>query len=105
MELIEGKKYIFRIEYENCYFGIKAQCKSTKRYSYINNLNVILSEFRVSMGDSRVADSTWKIAKYELNKLANITKHILVDMSFLHYLEKQLDLDRELGEWENKQKR
>lgn len=101
MFIIKGRKYIFEIEYSDFDFAIKAQCKLTKRCSHINNLNTILSEFGIEMGNPRISESTWKITKDEKRDLVDTAKAFLNDTSFLQYIEKQLDLDRELGEWEN----
>jgi hypothetical protein len=98
-EIIQGRRYIFKIESENCIFSIKAQCKSTKRYSYINNLNVVLSEFRIDIDNPKIAESTWEVREDEVSSLVNTAKAFLADTAFLPYVEKQLDLDRELGEW------
>ena len=103
---IQGKKYNFEIVSQNkgqdfCFF-IKAIDKHTRRFSCINNLNAILSEFHVGTDDPKVADSMWVVAKEDAHYLEKTAKQFLLDRLFLNYLEKQLDEDRTLGEWENK---
>lgn len=103
---IQGKRYDFTIvsDYKkpfSCFF-IKAQCKSTKRFSCINNLNAVLSEFHIEANDSKFADSIWVVTKNEAHKLVETAKEFLSDPDFLDYLEAKLDEDRELGEWENR---
>jgi hypothetical protein len=103
---IEGEKYNYEIVSENededsCFF-IKAIHKLTGRYSCINNLNAILSEFNIGIDDPRVEDSMWVLTKEDTCYLEKTAKQILSDPSFRDYLERQLDEDRMSGEWENK---
>lgn len=105
MITIQGKKYSFEIVSYNgkvdfCFF-IRARCKSTRRFSCINNLDTILSMFNISIDDPKVADSMWIDTKNEVNKFVKIAQQFLLDSSFLNYLESRLDDDRKLGEWEN----
>jgi hypothetical protein len=102
---IQGEKYIFNIisqtEDQDYFFAIQASSKSSGRTSYINNLNVILSEFGIEMDDPKVADSTWVITKEEAQHYVDTATQFLFDRVFLDYLENRLDEDRMLGEWEN----
>ena len=106
MSVIKGGRYTFEIisdernEY-SCFF-IRAKHKPSGRISYINNMNVILSELNVGIDDSKVEDSTWIVSKSEGQNFANIIKQSLSDGQFFMYLERMLDKDIELGEWENK---
>jgi len=101
-KIIRGKKYNFYIVSEGNEFFIKAKCLLLKRYSFINNLNPILSEFGISGDDDKYYDSWWILSKNEVRKFEKIAKEILSDKLFRNYLEEKLDEDRECGEWENK---
>jgi len=102
---VRGRNYNFEIVLENgrkdsCFF-IRAICKSTKRSSCINNLNVILSEFNVDIDARKYEDSSWVLPKREAKNLAAKGKNLLFDSSFRDYIESCLDEDRAIGEWEN----
>ena len=102
---IEGRKYSFEVISENededlCFF-IKAIDKHTGRYSCINNLNAILSEFNIEIDDPKNEDSMWVLTKEDARHLEKTARQILSDPSFRNYLEKRLDEDRMSGEWEN----
>ena len=102
---IEGEKYSYEIVSENededsCFF-IKAIHKLTGRYSCINNLNAILSEFNVGIDNPKNEDSMWIVTRKDARHLKETARQFLSDPSFRDYLEKQLDEDRTLGEWEN----
>jgi hypothetical protein len=103
--IIQGKKYNFEIisqrEGQDYCFFLRVNSKSSGRTSCINNLNVILSEFGVEIEDPKVADSMWIVTKEEARYFSNTAIQFLSDISFLDYIEKQLDEDRMLGEWEN----
>jgi len=103
---IEGEKYYYEIVSENededlCFF-IKAIHKLTGRFSCINDLNAILSEFNIGIDDPKVEDSMWLLTKENARHLEKTARQILSDQLFRDYLERQLDEDRMLGEWENK---
>lgn len=102
---ISGSKYSFEIfteaKRQDCRFFIKAKSKSTGRFSCINNLNVVLSELNVDINDPIFYDSMWVVTKDEANYFEEVAKQFLFDSSFLDYLERKLDEDRGLGEWEN----
>lgn len=103
---IKEKKYSFEVisenEDENLCFFIKAIHKLTGRFSCINNLNAILSEFNIGIDDPKNEDSMWVVTKEDARHLEKTARQILSDPSFRDYLEKRLDEDRTLGEWENK---
>lgn len=101
--LIKGDKYNFLVK---CYksnnlfcFYIKATSTKGYKYSYINNLNGILSAFDIDIDDYKVAESQWVLNKKEANNFFKKAADFLADSSFVNYIEKQLDLDRELGQW------
>lgn len=98
---IRGKKYNFYITRKGGEFSIKAICLSSGRYSFINNLNLILSEFAISGDESNYCDSWWIISENKAVKFEKIAAEILSDKKFRIYLEEKLDQDRQCGEWEN----
>lgn len=61
-----------------------------------------MSEFNINIDDSKVEDSTWVVTKEDACYLKKIATHFLSNPCFRAYLERQLDEDRALGEWENK---
>lgn len=102
---IQGNNYSFEVvsknEGKNFCFFIKAIDEVTGRFSCVNNLNAILSEFDVGIDDPRVEDSMWVVTKESAHHLEETGNQFLWDSSFLDYFERQLDEDRRLGEWEN----
>jgi hypothetical protein len=104
-EIINGRKCCFELGSDKpgigCVFFIRAICKSSKRSSFINNLNAILSEFEIDIDDPKMADSTWAVTYQEAQSLEVVAREFLESNSFLDYLEIQLDEDRMLSEWEN----
>lgn len=102
---IDGTKYSFEVvsegEGRDFAFFIRAICKKTRRTSYINNLNTILSELNVDSEDDKFGDSMWEVTKKEAKRFFKISKESLSDFTYLNYLERQLDFDRIAGEWEN----
>lgn len=102
---MNGKRYYFEITSElaenKCAFFIKVKYKSSNRYSYINNLNCILSEFSINIDNPLVSESQWHLAKEKSKLFMKKANNFLSDEKFVEYIEKQLDLDRASGEWEN----
>ena len=103
---IKGKRYNFEIISRNNksqydFFYIRAKHKATGRTSCINNLNVILSELGVNSNKPQYADSMWEIPRNQTSRFISISRKIISDSVFTAYLEKRLDKDRTLGEWEN----
>ncbi len=103
MQTLAGKRYIFRLDTKKDSLTIIAVCKRTKRHSHINNLNTILSEFRVDLNQRRFHETTWQVTDREKKKFVRIFRSI-VQSPFLDYLEQELDVDRECGEWANKER-
>jgi|SRR3990167_8957764 len=105
--VFEGERYNFEVVSEDgkkdVLFYIRAMCKTTKRTSCINNLNTVLSEFGIEIEQvsPRYEDSTWIITKEEADYFVKTAKEFLLAQSFMSYLERQVDKDRECGEWEN----
>ncbi|MHC1565862.1 MAG: hypothetical protein ACXQS6_06055 [Candidatus Syntropharchaeales archaeon] len=105
MIAVQGKKYDFEVvaEYEPpvfCFF-IEAKCRTTGRFSCINNLNAVLSAFKIETDDPKTADSMWVVGKDEIDDFVDTAREFLSDSCFLDYLERCLDEDRMEGEWEN----
>lgn len=100
-KILKGKKYVFYIIAEGNGFFIVAQCLFSKRYSFINNLNPILSELGISSDNNKYYDSRWVLTKNEVEKLGRMAKNFLSNVHFRNYIEKKLDEDREYCEWEN----
>jgi hypothetical protein len=103
---ISGSRYNFEIRTETigtyADFSIKAICKNTCRFSSINNLNSMLSEFDISGDDPKFDDSTWTLTEEETIHLEVTARQLFSSPSFLDYLEDKLDEDRRAGEWENR---
>lgn len=102
---IKGKKYKFVVNFYRCRnvfcFDIEAINLQNKKYSFINNLNCILSEFNININDERTAESQWKV-KENIGKLFfNLAVNFISDNKFRKHLENQLNIDRDCGEWEN----
>ena len=102
MKILGGKRYFFKLDVRKNFLTIIAIDKKTKRYSHINNLNTILSELKVDLNQSRFHETTWQVTDSEKKKFAKIFSG-MTQSPFLDYLERQLDIDREYGEWENKE--
>lgn len=60
---IKGQNYNFCIVANGTKFYIEALHLASLRYSFINNLNAILSEFDIGMGDKNVSESQWVVSK------------------------------------------
>lgn len=86
---------------EDFCFIIQATCKDTARYSYINNLNAILSYFDIEDEDPRLENLIWHGSLSKVEAWASVTYSIVSDQFYLRYLERTLDEDREEGEWES----
>lgn len=103
--MITGVKYNFQIvsqtEEQDYIFFIRAVAKSNGKTSCINNLNAILSEFGVEIEDRKFEDSMWIVTKGEARYFSDTAIQFLSDASFLDYIERKLDEDRMVGEWEN----
>ena len=98
---IVGEKYNFQIISNSGRFYIEAQHKHTLRFSFINDLNPILSEFNIKGEDPKVAESQWIVSKEEARIFAKDAKEFLLNGRFRDYLEEKLDEDRRCSEWEN----
>lgn len=100
---IIGKKYDFVVNCikakDNYCFFIEARHRASFSHSYINNVNCILSEFRVDENNKNVAESQWVLTKKESVKCFRKANDFLKASDFRKYVEQQLDYDRELGRW------
>jgi hypothetical protein len=104
-KLIEGKEYFLEIVYEpykhKVLFFIKAKNKLNNSYSYINNLNCILSLFEIDLENYLTSESQWYINKNRAKAYLKILIDALNNTDFLTFLEHKLVEDRLCGEWEN----
>lgn len=102
---ISGQKYLYKISLSgsrNHYnFTVKAIDKQTKRTSFINTVNPLLSQLGIELSDNRYWESDWLLTKKELNSFYKKIKNILRNKEYLIYFESYLDQDRDEGEWEN----
>ena len=100
---INGKNYKFLISFvkyrNNFYFEIEAIDSQNKTHSFINNVNCILSQFDVDSDDCEKMESQWEVKEKEGKRFFKQGINFISCRSFREYLEKQLDLDQELGEW------
>lgn len=102
VEKFAGQKYKYSIEanFEHGFFEIYSKHLKTQKVSRITNLNFLLSEFNKDSKAKNYAESTWNIPnKKELRRLWQNAGNEFLDSSFIFYLEKALDEDREIGGW------
>lgn len=100
---ITGRKYDFivkcaKVKFSYCFY-IEAKHRASFSHSYINNINCVLSEFNIGVNDKKVAESQWVLPKKEAGKYFKKADNFLNDSDFRKYVERQLDCDRELGDW------
>ena len=105
-KIINGNKYSFIINCYNCSgnfcFYIEAKHKKNLRHSFINNVNCILSWLDIDdINDNKMSESQWVVTKNEAIKFFRKSYNFLTDDDSREYVERYLDLDRKLGEWEN----
>lgn len=89
-----------RLRKNTYYFSILAICRKTGRYSHINNLNAIWSAYGIE-GGTRFEESEWFSTRKKTTQWFKIAQEYLTDTIYIESLEKNLDEDRECGEWEN----
>lgn len=99
--VIKGQNYNFCVVANEVQFYIEATHLASLRYSFINNLNTVLSEFNISMDDKKVSDSQWITSKRQSKLFFRKAKGLLSHKDYRDYVEKKLDEDRKCGEWEN----
>ena len=103
-KIIKGKKYNFLVySFKSgkyfCFY-IEAKHKRSLRHSFINNVNCILSGLDITdINDKKMPESQWIVTEKESRDFFIKANDFLIDGNFRNYIEKQLDLDRELGEW------
>jgi len=102
--IIKGQNYNFSIVVDGMKFYIKVLHLASLRFSFINNLNAVLSEFNISLDDKRVSESQWLTSKKQSSLFFRKAMKFLSSKNSRDYIEKKLDEDRECGEWENFQK-
>jgi len=99
--VIKGQNYNFCIIADRTKFYIEAIHTTSLRFSFINNLNTILSEFNISVDDKKVSESQWLVSKRRNKLFFKKATEFLSDKMYRDYIEKKLEEDRECSEWEN----
>lgn len=99
--IIKGQSYNFCVVVDGAKFYIKASHLASLRFSFINNLNAILSEFNISVNDKRISESQWVTSKKQSGLFFKKATRFLSGKISRDYIEKKLDEDRKCGEWEN----
>jgi len=102
--IIKGQNYNFYIIADGMKFYIKALHLASSRFSFINNLNAVLSEFNIGADDKRVSESQWLISGKQSSLFFKKATEFLLSGNSRNYIEGKLDEDRECGEWENIEK-
>jgi len=100
--IINGQNYNFCIIADKTEFYIEAIHIASLRFSFINNLNAILSEFNIEIDDKRVVESQWFMSKRQNKLFFKKAADFLSDKAYRNYLEGKLEEDRECSEWENR---
>ena len=102
-KIIKGEMYNFVVNCFKCendfLFYIEAINLQEKTHSFINNLNNILSEFNINMNDKRISESQWILKRKEAKLFFSHAINFLLDIKFKNYIERRLNEDRSLGEW------
>jgi len=99
--VIRGQNYNFCVVVDRIGFYIKALDLTSSRFSFINNLNAILSELDIDIDDAKVSESQWLVTRSEAILFFRQAKKFLSTKSSRDYFERKLDEDRGCGEWEN----
>jgi hypothetical protein len=102
--IIKGQNYNFCIVANRGQFYIEALHLASFRFSFINNLNAILSALNIGIDDKKVSESQWFISKKQSGLFFEKAKKFLLSENNRGYIERKLNEDREYGEWENFQK-
>lgn len=99
--VIKGQNYNFFVVADGLKFYIKALHKASCRFSFINNLNTILSEFNIGIDNKMASESQWLIPKKQSDVFFRKPTMLLLNKDSRDYIEKKLDEDRKCSEWEN----
>jgi len=100
--LIKGQNYDFSMVSDKTRFYIKATHLASLRYSFINNLNAVLSEFNIGVDDKKVSESQWIVSRKQSNSLFKKANQFLLNQGNRSHIERKLNEDRKCGEWENR---
>jgi hypothetical protein len=93
-------KYSFCLTYGQNWLEIKATLQGSDKCSTINTLNYILSAFDIEPNSSNAEEPQWNGTEQEMQKWVDLAQSLFVDKQFLQSLERELDKDRQEGEWE-----
>lgn len=99
--IIKGQNYNFYIIADGAEFYIEAIHLVSLRFSFINNLNTVLSELNIDVYDKKVSESQWLVSKRQSRLFFKKAINFLSGKNYCDYIERKLDKDRECGEWEN----
>ena len=99
--MVKGKNYSFSIVADGVQFYIEALHLASSRFSFINNLNVILSVFNINSDDEKVSESQWLVSKQQSRLFFKKAIELLSNKGSRDFVEQKLDEDRLCGEWEN----
>lgn len=89
------------IDLEHLTFEICSKHIYSETYSFITNLNFLISQYEENLSDNdSIDDSTWIINSVVRLKFINRqAKALFTNKIFIKHLEKALDEDREIGDW------
>lgn len=100
--IIKGQNYNFCVVADRFGFYIKALHLASSRFSFINNLNAVLSEFNIDTDDKKVSESQWIISEKQNGFFFQKAIKLLWNKNSRDYIERKLNEDRKCGEWENR---
>ena len=101
-KIIKGQNYNFCIVADRVKFYIEAVHIASLRFSFINNLNTVLSEFNINIDNGKASKSQWLVSKKQSKLFFKKAVKFLSNKPFRNYIEKKLNEDRKYGEWENR---
>jgi hypothetical protein len=99
--VIKGQNYDFCIVADGTQFYIEAMHPVSFRFSFINNLNAILSAFDININDKKVSESQWLVSEEQCSFFFKKATEFLSSKYSRDCIEQKLNEDRQLGEWEN----
>lgn len=100
--IIKGQNYNFCIVADGVKFYIEAIHSASLSFSFINNLNAVLSEFYIGINDKKVSESQWFVSEKQSESFFKKAIKFLSDKTYRDYIERKLDEDKKYGEWENR---
>lgn len=102
-EIIFGNRYDFTIELEknngNYSFEISSIYKKENKKSIITNVNFVISELISRVLHTADVETTILVSKNKGMRLFRKSLDAFKDELWVHYLESELDEDRNIGGW------